>query len=329
MTAPDIFSLVPLTSPDQEIPPPDNGPYFLATKNGYMAHLTTHWGHAIVPVKSIDTLAGTDSTYWHEINLPADLIGQAWGFFRQVWNERKSEAMVDITWSREHGYRLFVPPQDCTMGGVHAKRTPEHYRGRIVGTIHSHCNFSAYHSGTDTHDADGHDGLHMTIGHVHEEKLDIACMLSANGIRWEKIDFIHVVRNPEDVRPIDPPDWWIKQLDRYKPERKPSESAPKPITSWKPAASSPKPPTRPYGYLGTSYGTGYGTSFTSLDALVGDLPPTDDRIPALGEIQEAIDNLSRALEELGIDFDYEVEEAFNATEMTRLNQYFRDLETNP
>lgn len=37
----------------------------------------------------------------------------------------------------------------------------------IIGTIHSHCNFGAFHSGTDNHDEMNFDGLHITIGKVN------------------------------------------------------------------------------------------------------------------------------------------------------------------
>ncbi len=327
--APALFSLVPLGADVEDLPAPANGPYFVATKSGYMAMQRTHWGRALVPVKEAPSLPTTDSIYWHDINLPPDLIGLAWGFFRQAWNERKTEAMVDITFSQKHGYRLFVPPQDCSHGGVHAKRTPEHYRSQIVGTIHSHCNFSAYHSGTDTHDADGHDGLHMTIGHVHEDTLDIACMLSSNGVRWEKIDLESVVRDRNAIHPIEPPAWWIGQLDRYQAPVTftplPNPNSGKPLTVWRspttpttPAAPKPKPES----FVGSSFRERY----TSLDHMMYDLPQNDPRLAALDEIQKHIDAISADLTELGIDFDYEVEEAFTTSELARLNAYFHDME---
>lgn len=37
---------------------------------------------------------------------------------------------------------------------------------RIFGTIHSHCNFNAFHSGVDDADEKEFDGLHITIGNV-------------------------------------------------------------------------------------------------------------------------------------------------------------------
>lgn len=39
----------------------------------------------------------------------------------------------------------------------------------IYGTIHSHSNFGAFHSGTDDHDETDFDGLHITIGNVDKD----------------------------------------------------------------------------------------------------------------------------------------------------------------
>jgi hypothetical protein len=44
----------------------------------------------------------------------------------------------------------------------------------MVGTIHSHCDFSAFHSGTDERDEATFDGLHLTFGNVNRENFSIA-----------------------------------------------------------------------------------------------------------------------------------------------------------
>lgn len=359
MDAPALFSVIQLNSADQELPDPTNGPYFVATKDGYMACQNTHWGRVLVPVKEAPSLATTTSLLWHDIDLPAEIISQAWGFFRKIFEIQKTEAMVDITWSAKHGYRLFVPPQNTSHGGVNAKRTPEHYRGRIVGTIHSHCDFNSYHSGTDTHDADGHDGLHMTIGHVHEDKLDIAILISANGIRWDDMKITDVVKDPSQIKPLEPPAWWLPLVDpkppvtvtssitTYKPQHKPEQNQKTIVTHhgtqisrWIPPCvhgrrleeSCPGCGRFPAPQEQTVIGFREQNADepplheTSLDALIRQLHFTDPRIEALGEIQDRIDAITQDLEDLGIDFDYEVEEAFTFDEAQRLNEYFRRLE---
>jgi hypothetical protein len=53
----------------------------------------------------------------------------------------------------------------------------------MVGTIHSHCDFSAFHSGTDEADESTFDGVHLTFGHVNSDKFSIASSIVFNNNR--------------------------------------------------------------------------------------------------------------------------------------------------
>jgi hypothetical protein len=53
----------------------------------------------------------------------------------------------------------------------------------MVGTIHSHCNFSAFHSGTDTHDEETFDGIHITLGHVDRKEFSMVASVAVNANR--------------------------------------------------------------------------------------------------------------------------------------------------
>ena len=218
---PRAFEIVPFTNVD-DLPEPTAGPYIVATKEGYFAHRTFHFGRILVPTNEAPLTPIAVPTLWHTIDplLPASLIGQAFSFFKTIYETRKSEAMVDITWHPDNGYRLFVPPQRASGGGVTCTRTPEHYQGQIVGTIHSHCNFSAFHSGTDKHDADSHDGLHITIGDVMKDTPSIAIMISASKCQWN-FQLNEVSDGPLALHPH--PEWW---------ERYVSDPVPTPATAW-------------------------------------------------------------------------------------------------
>lgn len=244
MTAPAAFSILPFDGDITNLPEPEAGPYLITTKSGYFVVRNFHWGRVLVPTKEAPMTPEPVPTIWHEFNerkLPHQLIGQAYDFFRAVYEQRKSEAMVDIVFNpdpvaRERrrqrqgfddlGYRLFVPPQVATGGGVKCERTPEHYNGQNVGTIHSHCNFGAFHSGTDQHDADGHDGLHITIGDVLKPKPSIAIMIAVSGIYWH-FDYETIADGPLEPHPH--PAWW----DGYV-----RDPAPPKTTTWKPAGAS-------------------------------------------------------------------------------------------
>jgi hypothetical protein len=192
MTSPALFSTILFPQEGHEALPEPTNPYFVVGGRQRYIHKKMHFGNVLVPVDKIDNLPDLDPKWkayaWFDIPpVPAVMIGQAWSFFRSIYNKNKSEAMLDLYYHREHGYRFFVPPQIASGGGVKCVRIPEHIQmgWRLVGTLHSHCDMTAYHSGTDTHDADGHDGIHFTIGHVTHNPCQIAVMASANGIKWD------------------------------------------------------------------------------------------------------------------------------------------------
>lgn len=306
MTAPALFSLVPMLTDDQELDTPDNGPYYVATKHGFMIHKRTHWGTVLVPVDEIPSLGSSQSMLYHDIKLPPELIGQAWSFFRGVWNERKSEAMVDITWDVERGYRLFVPPQKASGGGVHANRNPEHYRGQIVGTIHSHCNFGAFHSGTDDNDANGQDGLHITIGHVDSDNLDIAIMVSANTIKW-KLELADITEGEVKLAPH--PAWWQKLVADPAPHNTGH------ISTWKatPTVGAIVPftqkPLNPVERTPSWVADKPFSKWMNIDETIDQLSPLDPRVDALEAIYDDIRVIEDELDQLGFELDYGISPA--------------------
>ena len=208
---PAPFSTIILDRSIDDLPKPDAAPYFVLTKRGPMVYKKMHYGYAMVPVRDVpipDLPDNSKGYLWLDPPpFPRLLLNQAWSFFLWAWEERKSEAMVDITWDEEHGYRLFVPPQTASAGGVKCIRNEEHYKSALVGTIHSHCNGGAYHSGTDTHDAESHDGLHMTMGRVSANKPELDIMVSANKVQWNKIKPEEALEEG-DWKLIQHPVWW-------------------------------------------------------------------------------------------------------------------------
>lgn len=226
---PAPFSVIPLAGDIDDLPAPNGAPYFVMTRQGPMVHKNLLFGRVLVPVKNVPTLAelpdNSKGYLWADApTFPWELLNQAWAFFRWAWDDRKSEAAVDIVWNPagrerrmarqgfdDNGFRLFVPPQTASAGGVKILRNEQHYGdAQLVGTIHSHCNGGAYHSGTDTHDAEGHDGLHMTIGRVSANKPEIDVMVAANKVLWNRLDLADYTGGVKDGwnRDIGYPEWW-------------------------------------------------------------------------------------------------------------------------
>lgn len=337
--APALFSIVPFTDHDSVVDPA-NGPYLLAGKKGYSIVKRTHWGRAIVPIKEAPTAPDIKPMLWHHLDFPVELLGQAWSFFRAIYRARHSEAMVDITYDDTHGYRLFVPPQTTSGGGVKATRTPSHYlNSQIVGTIHSHCMMSAFHSGTDTHDADEHDGLHITIGRVDSDKPEFATMVSINKIRWHfDIEELY----PNGVTEVPHPTWWERQV-----KDPPKYDQGKHISQWASAnRTRTAPPGPPQGQT-TWHGHPVVTrppistppsnsaiiipntaTWDDIDHLIYELESSGKILPAIegALVNTAImlDEVRENLELLGYDFYYDIAKATKATASRR--QTSKDLD---
>lgn len=320
--SPPLFGVVLPEKDPNNLPIPTRGPYFVPAKQGWMVHKKFHWGRVLTPVKEAEALHDREPYLWPEINLPIELLGQAWAFFAAIYELHKSEAMVDITWSEKHGYRLFCPPQRATSGGVHAKRTLEHYQGQIVGTIHSHCNFGAFHSSTDTHDADGHDGLHITLGKNMHQQPEIAVMISVGTVRWhfkpeELWEDISLTKQKY-------PWWWIPKVGEYKEEPKSTVTfygAAKPTSQptskpTNPVEKKPEPTqTSIVAYTDKSKGSEdrmtyplMKSEYVSVDEFLyhhGE-EMTSEEAKDYEEINMILDDIDRTFDLLGLDFDYSI-----------------------
>lgn len=147
------------------------------------------------------------------VNLPkidAKTLYKALLFFRSVYNEHHAEAIVLITYKEEdQTYSLFCPNQKVSsahldydrefaqrLDFVRDNEDPDWVKllqeGYIpVGTIHSHCNFQAFHSGTDTADEASFNGVHITLGHVVSAEFSVSSSLALNDYR-ELVDIENV-----------------------------------------------------------------------------------------------------------------------------------------
>jgi hypothetical protein len=218
MTAPTMTDIIPLPENLDELPPPAPF-YYVQARNGPMVLKSTMFGKALVPVDEIPHLPDRMSVIWSDIpKLPAALVGQVWSFFAEVWRRQKTEAMVYLTYKDGVGYRVFVPDQRPTGGHVSVKDFDSRklQRGwRIAGTMHSHCNFGAFHSGTDKGDAEKHDGLHLTLGYVDDPtKFQIAAMVSLNKAQWD-YEPSRVIEG--EVGWGTHPEWWHKHMLEREP----------------------------------------------------------------------------------------------------------------
>lgn len=171
---------------------PKTGKYYLVTRNGIYFHKETKVGSGLVKVDGIPWLEPVNMSM--TLGLPkitGDIVATALMFFRKVFQVHKAEAYVTLMYSTKlNKYRLWCPKQTVTGGSVNYDRTDQpSFEDRtvndwqMVGTIHSHCDFSAFHSGTDTHDESTFDGIHITLGHVNRDDFSMVASLAFNNQR--------------------------------------------------------------------------------------------------------------------------------------------------
>jgi len=190
--------------------PPEGTPiWYMLGKNGIflcregvgLMHSCT--SHHIIPVDKLPQLK--DVKTWAEMDvdrLPLELLLQVLNFFRAVYKKQNSEAVVILYFNpTERMWRVEAPDQRGVGLSVDYGEV-EPMEGYLpAGTIHSHCNIDAFHSGTDTHDEAEFDGLHITLGHITSDKPSLAMCVVANRERFPKtpVDYLDGVE-PKEVR---------------------------------------------------------------------------------------------------------------------------------
>jgi len=193
---PAPLALFPVYLFDHEFELPTTGTYYLVTKTGIYLHKETKAGNALVKVQGIPWLQEPTIEFHLKLpKIPGSIIGQALTFFRKVFQQYKSEAYVTLLYSaKSNQYRLWCPAQKVSGGSVNYDRTDQpSFEDRttndwqMCGTIHSHCDFSAYHSGTDISDEETFDGIHITLGHVNRAQFSMEASVAINGKR-EKLE---------------------------------------------------------------------------------------------------------------------------------------------
>src|SRR5208282_1810415 len=115
-------------------------------------------------------------------------------FFKWTYQDSKSESQVRLFVHPVHGWMAHAFPQKGGTGlttkeieseDAKAQRAaiPEGYTA--FGTVHHHCAINAFQSGVDLEDESAVDGLHITVGNVDKEQMDLHCRLYVKGNKFE------------------------------------------------------------------------------------------------------------------------------------------------
>lgn len=173
-----------------ELPP--KGTYFVVAGNGIWMHKDTGICKCFVPVDNISFLDDLDAKKCVLIDLPkipAKLVWQIKKFFSLVVEQHASEAEVTLYFNKStQEFKIHIPEQRVSHGSVRYKRLGTVHLDGLegflrVGTIHSHCDFEAFHSHTDVSDEEDFDGVHITFGHNDKESFTISATVVVNGYR--------------------------------------------------------------------------------------------------------------------------------------------------
>lgn len=174
---------------------PQGGNFYIVAKDGIYLSKDTGLIKAVVKVKGIPSLKPIQASA--KINLPkipVETMAKAVMFFRRVYDQHKTESVLLIYYSEsENKYRLEAPIQETSYVSASYKGLSLLAEGyKNVGSIHSHCDFEAFHSGTDRHDENNFDGIHITLGHIDQPYFTIDSELTVNGnpFRLDPEDFV-------------------------------------------------------------------------------------------------------------------------------------------
>ncbi|CAE7860211.1 unnamed protein product [Symbiodinium microadriaticum] len=211
---------------------PSEGTYFLVSGNGLWMHKDTGIVRAFVPVQNISVLPDLESTSQVGMNmpkLPAKHVYKIKKFFQEVVDRYHAESATILYYNKKTGdFKVQITDQNVSHGGVAYRRVGtthlEGYEDYLrVGTIHSHCDFNAFHSGTDIGDEEDFDGLHCTFGHNDKRVFSITASIVVNGhrlqvdpstvldgIEFERTEFFTLHQPSEETL-----DEWDRDKDRW------------------------------------------------------------------------------------------------------------------
>ena len=199
---------------DYEIPDEDTI-FYVASQKGWIINTPTLFGNARVLSNEHPSHLPElkESFILNDLKLPVHILTQFHDFARKNFEATGAECSAYITCNPETSiFRLFIPEQYVSHTSVNHKLDAGAVRApyQTVGTIHSHCDFGAFHSGTDTHDMGKMPGLHITIGHVDRDDPEFVFALAvSNAVFAVERDAIVNEGITHDRKGWDTaPDWW-------------------------------------------------------------------------------------------------------------------------
>jgi PRTRC genetic system protein A len=166
--------------------PPDEDIYGIIASNGNFIHTKTKFIEAIVPIKGFSWLEFQQKKAKIFLpKIPVDLMAITLNFFEAVYEEFHSEAVVLIHYNEtDKTYMIEAPVQKVSGAAVDYESANRFDGYQLVGTIHNHSNFGAFHSGQDDADERHFNGIHLTTGNILDQYPTISASVVVNGTRF-------------------------------------------------------------------------------------------------------------------------------------------------
>ena len=182
---------------------PDNDIMYIVSKEGVYLKKKLGIMESITPVKEISVLKSIEMMATMHIKpIPGTVFAPIMDFFRKVYKEHRSEAIVLLFYNEEKKtYKVIPPSQEVSGSAVDYNRAVTLEGYIMVGDIHSHANFSAFHSGVDDADEKSFDGLHITIGNNGDDEVSLSSSIVSNGQRFicQAEDYINGITKTVDI----------------------------------------------------------------------------------------------------------------------------------
>ena len=207
---------------DQQKALPTDDIFYIVAKNGIFLHKKLDLLESTVKVNNVPFLNDIES--YAKLNIakiPINIFGKIVSFFREVYNTYESESMVILFYNKlKSKYMIFVPEQEVSKASVEANKKVS-FNGYIpISTIHSHSDFSAFHSSIDTTDEENFDGIHFTVGNVNDPFVSIVSSIAINGNRFkvdpcEYVEGISLIEDKEDKENTERPFYIVNDTKVY------------------------------------------------------------------------------------------------------------------
>jgi PRTRC genetic system protein A len=196
--------------------------YYLVTRDGLFQVKRTPLFHAKTKVRGLSWLASEREGARLQLPpIPAALLAEIVGFFREVFRVHRAEAVVLPYFNQEaRRYEAKIPKQQVAGGHCRYEIGPTPAGLFRVGTIHSHASADAFHSELDDEDERHDDGLHVTIGNLDGE-VSVVCSLVVDGRRFPLEPSEVFGDEPLHADAVEPPKGSLQVVD---PEAAPRDS---------------------------------------------------------------------------------------------------------